>query len=170
MPRKRLPGKARYQNGRIKNTKEARRDEDDTPAGIVRRIIADAKRGAANPLLGSEIGILRLTKRLTDIHVAAGTELGELVGRYDAMKGLGSRHMKSPSYQTGFGLSLRADPNIEEVRKVEARYQGAMACMGRYAPYVISVVVYDRPSVTEEGRLYVRAGLDLLADYFGLSA
>ncbi len=165
MPRHRNTARSRYPSGQIKP------ERNETPPTLVRRIIDQAKRGCGDPLLGSELGRLRLNGVLTDRQVAAGKKFGELVGSYDRIKGIPSRHAKSPSWQVGAGRSTKRDTDQAVIDDVSRRFQTAFVLLanlgGAVRRAVFDVTVYDNPVTVEEQRALIR-GLDKLVELFGL--
>lgn len=162
MPRARST-RARYPGGKLK-------PELASPT-LVRRIIDQARRDASNPLLGSELGRLRLTGVLDDRQVAAGQRFGELVGQYDRIKGIPNRVPKSPAWERGAGKSTRADLDQRLIDQAISRYLSAYAALAaigrRVQGVVVNVTIYDdcAPSFDQP---YLVRGLNGLAAHFGL--
>jgi hypothetical protein len=185
MARTKIKNRARYASGKL-------RPETASPA-VIRSIIDQAKRGAADPLLRTEVGRLRLNDVLTDSQVAAATRFAKIVGAYDKAKGLPRRTTASPSYERGFGRSngggkddaevidflAATSGNVEQLAKVhppsrsviqaQKRYDAARDALmsSGYACYraVMSVAIYDEIVVSGD-HVPLRTGLDRLAEHF----
>ncbi|MCC7253823.1 hypothetical protein [Hyphomicrobium sp.] len=184
MSRPKSAARPRYPGGKLK-------PETASPA-VVRAIIDAAKRGAANPLLRSEIGRLRLKDVLTDRQVMAATRFAALAGSYDRLKGMPRRTVASPSYQAGYGgggeatredveiiEALGAGANIVELSRHSDRLRAVVRATKRYESArgvlrgvgidaersVCAVALYDE--VVVSGRwASLCAGLDALASHF----
>jgi hypothetical protein len=180
--------RARYPSGKLK--------PETAPPVQVRRIIDEAKRAARDPLLGFELGRLRLTDVLTDSQTAAGMRFAAIVGAYDRTKGLPRRTAKSPSLEIGFGSAVateREDDEIIEalrnnggdvaelaktsdivrvVLKASKRYGDALATLraaGKSAERVVFAVALDDDVVECTRHHDLRRGLTALADHFRLT-
>lgn len=168
------------------------RPETASPA-VIQSIIDQAKRGAANPLLRSEIGRLRLTDVLDNAQVMAATRFAAICGAYDRAKGLPRRTVASPSYQSGYGSRDEADreddailsglarnggnvldmaqhsPRLLATLRATERYELALAALlavgAKAASAVKDVAVYDEAVATERHH-YLRLGLNALIEHF----
>lgn len=166
LPRKRVQNRPRYPSGKLKP------EGGTLSPTMVRRMIDQVRRDAANPLLGSQLGLLRLSGVLTDREMSAGVKYAEVVGRYFRLKGLPSPSVKSPSYQRGFGLSLAADPDPEAIARAEKNYKSARAALERFGKATLnaveSVAVFDA-SLASTSHAALTSGLSMLAQHFGLT-
>lgn len=162
MPRKRVLDRPRYPSGKLK-------PEVAAPT-IVRRILNDAIRGAANPLLGSTLGRLRLSDQIDNDQLAAGTRFAEIVANWYRVQGMPSPFPKSATLQVGLGRSLSADAPADVIDAAGKAYRSAMKALegaGRGAQRaVVSVAVMDRTTLDLVG---MRAGLDALSAHFRLT-
>lgn len=188
----RIKSRERYHCGKLRPDLE--RQETASP-NMIRAIIDQAKRGAANPLLRTELGRLLLRDVLSGRQVMAGTRFAAVMGAYDRAKGLPRRSVASPSYQSGYGRSPQTDreddeiiealaggaavvdlakhsPRLKKVLKAERQYDGALDSLSslgyRVQKAVMAVAVYDEIIVSGE-YLDLRAGLDALANHFRLT-
>jgi hypothetical protein len=190
MSRTKTKDRTRYPCGKLKPSKV----ETASP-GIIREMIATARRQADNPLLRSEIGRLRLTDVLTDVQALAATRFAMLLGDYEQAKGYPRRSIASPSYEAGFGKGPGSDSEDDQILsgleanggdvralsehssrlkhllKVERRYVlaiNALRAAGRDAENaVLAVAVHDEVVVTEK-RVHLAKGLQALAVAFDL--
>lgn len=170
MPRRRTQGRERYPSGKLKPISAA---EFATPT-TVRRMLDQALKAASNPLLGSELGRLRLTGVLTDREMSAGLRYAEIVGRYHRIKGVPQPSVRSVAYEQGTarGRSLINDPDPETVVTISRNFDSARAVLARFGRSMISIVdsitVFEAPIVAGAyGAL--RCGLSALAAHFGLT-
>jgi hypothetical protein len=140
--RPRLAGD-RYPSGQLK---PVGKQPDGTPPAKIRRAVDLALHGAADPVLATPLGWLRLHNKLTDSQVAAGIAYAKLRGQADRALGLPRRSIASPSYEVGYGSrgsSAAPDANRKtnerwgELRK-ELRPQGVnlldYVCVLNHAP------------------------------------
>lgn len=187
MARPRKNDRPRYPGGKLK--------PETAPPAQVRRIIDEAKRVARDPLLGFELGRLRLTDAITDSQAAAGMRFAAIAGAYDRAKGMPRRTAKSPSYELGFGSgpSDREDEEIIEalrnnggnvaelaktsdvvraVLQATKRYDEALLALkacGKAVERTVMAIALD-DAVLECGRhADLRTGLTALAEHFRLT-
>lgn len=141
MPRKRAFGRPRYPGGKLKPIGE-------TSPTLIRRMIDQARRGAGNPLLGSELGRLCLNGVISDREFSAGVRYGVIVGRYHRLKGLPSPHLKSAAFMDGYGRTLADDPEAEIVAKAERQYLNARSVFLHFGRRVLNiaeaVIIHDQ--------------------------
>jgi hypothetical protein len=187
MSKTKLKDRSRYPCGKLK-------PETASPA-LIRRILTAAKRDASDPLLGSEIGRLRLNDVLDDTQAAAATRFASIVGTYDRVKGVPRRTAASPSYEIGFGGRggdhdahddeviaalaagvgvmdvARNSPRTKALLRAERRYTDAMASLrfaGRTAELAVLAVAVRDEMVVVGHHPDLAAGLQALAGSFGL--
>lgn len=187
MARPRKAG-ARYPSGKLK--------PETAPPAQVRRIIDEAKRRARDPLLGYELGRLRLNDVLTDSQTSAGLRFAALAGCYDRAKGLPRRTAKSPSYESGFasgGTSSQEDDEIIEalrnnggdvvelaktsdtvraILRAERRYNAAASALdgaGREAVRAVRALTLDDDTMPAIRHDALKRGLDALIAHFRLT-
>ena len=164
--RKRKAGE-RYPSGQIK--------PPGPPPAQIKRMVAMAARGAADVLLATQLGWLRLEHVITDAQASAGVSFATLVGQHDAVLGLQRRAASSPSYELGFaGVRSWNSPeaDAERVATLRRRYDAAVACLQEAGPRVEQVVravcTDDRVPDWVDRPLLLR-GLDALARHFGVT-
>jgi hypothetical protein len=119
-PRTGRPRKAaeRLPSGRLRTQTE----EGDVRAPTLWRRIKDgAVRGGAHPYAGTVLGRLSIFGCLSDAEVEAGFRLGEIVGRYERLRGLPHRSSASPAYEQGYGTA--PDPYASGDKDLIARYE-----------------------------------------------
>jgi len=83
----------------------------------LRRIIDHARLTANDPRLGSEIGRLTLTGKLSADEAATAIEIGDIYGAFDRFEGK-RRAARSPAYEVAFGRATH--PESEEFLKAHA--------------------------------------------------
>jgi hypothetical protein len=110
----------RYPSGQLK---PRNKQPDGTPPAKIRRAVDLALHGAADPLLATPLGWLRLHGKLTDSQVAAGVAYAKLRGQADRAMGLTRRSIASPSYEVGYG-SRGEDAPADANRKSGERFDG----------------------------------------------
>ena len=138
-------------------------------------MVAMAARGAADVLLATQLGWLRLEHVITDAQAAAGVSFATLVGQHDAVLGLSHRSARSPSYDWALPASApgaRRRPTLERVATLRRRHDAAVACLQESGPRVENVVravcIDDRVPDWVVRPLLLR-GLDALARHFGMT-
>lgn len=99
----------RYPSGKLK-TPATR------PGAEIRRIVDLARRKAADPILGTPIGWLRLQNELSDLMVRAAETYATQRRAYDAAQGMGGRSARSPD----LGASPRAGGGQSDTRDARA--------------------------------------------------
>lgn len=178
----------RYACGKMK-------PEVASPAEI-RRIVEQAKKGAADARLGTVIGRLMLESKITRDQMVAAEHYAELCARYDRLKGMPRRSAASPSYQAGLRVSgsgdaedemivaelLRNGGNVRMVAKKNARmraivrvvvaYDGAHGALkecGRRVFDLVQAAVLDDKPVESWLRPHLQRGLDALHAHFTLT-
>jgi len=125
----------RYPSGKLKPT--------GVPPAQIKRVVAMAARGAADVLLATQLGWLRLDGAITDAQAAAGVSFATLVGQHDAALGLPHRAARSPTYQLGFaGIRAGSSPeaDTERVAGLRRRHDAAVARLQECGPRVEQVV------------------------------
>lgn len=166
--RKRKTGD-RYPSGDLKRVVER-------PAALIKRMVALAQVSAADPLLATPLGWLRVQGVLNDRQVAAGTAFAALVGQHDRLLGLPRRSSQSPSYMRGFSGSRSTGSDASDpqrVASVRQRYDHAIAALrhadpsGRVVRVVSHVCVDDGAPSWPEQHILI-GGLDLLVTHFRL--
>lgn len=183
--------RARYACGKLKS-----KPEFASPA-MVRRILIEAKRGAADASLGSVLGQMRLLDQIDSRQMSAGMRYAELCASYDRMKGLPRRSAASPSYQEGLRRTgghdaedegivaelLRNGGDVRELAKRNARMRALvrvvishdaaqkalLACGERAWRLVREVAVYDN-AIAAWDRPHLVRGLQALLAHFDLTA
>jgi hypothetical protein len=167
MPRQREQGRERYPSGKLKP-----KPETTMSPTLIRRMVDQAKAQASNPLLGSELGQLRLGGIVSDREVAAGLRYAEIVANHHRLKGIPSPQTRGVEFQGGMGLSLISDPDPEVIERATKQYAAARAVLARFGSAVISAVetiaVFDRPIVSTS-QPALSSGLSALALHFGLT-
>ena len=145
------------------------------PPAQIKRMVAMAARGAADVLLATQLGWLRLEHVITDAQASAGVSFATLVGQHDAVLGLSHRSARSPSYELGFaGVRSWSAPEAdsERVATLRRRHDAAVACLQEAGPRVENVVrtvcIDDRVPDWVDRPLLLR-GLDALARHFGVT-
>lgn len=143
------------------------------PPAQIKRVVAMAARGAADVLLATQLGWLRLDGAITDAQAAAGVSFASLVGQHDAALGLPHRAARSPTYQLGFaGIRAGSSPDAEaeRVATLRRRHDAAVArlqeCGPRVERVVRAVCIDDRVPDWSDRPLLI-LGLDALVRYFG---
>lgn len=112
MARPRLKSRERYTSGRAKPGQ----GEYASPTHV-RRMLDAAKAQAGNPLIGSELGRLRLAGVINDRQFDTGRRLAELARWFDALHGAPRNSPASPSYAAGSGRSLHAEDEVKNARR-----------------------------------------------------
>jgi hypothetical protein len=164
---------ARYPSGKLK--------PDDPPAAV-KRMIELARAGAADQLLATQLGWLRVNGVLDDRQVAAAMKFAAVVGQHDRAHGLPRRTTPAMSYQRGFGgfgvgrpqfNPDSPDYDAERIVAVIGRYREVTDVLDRLDPsgrmhrVIVAVAVDDRAPQWSEREALV-AGLDALASHFRL--
>lgn len=142
MARPRLKYRERYASGRAK----PEQTEFASPTHL-RRMLDAAKAQAGNPLIGSELGRLRLNGVINDRQFDAGRRLAELTGWFDAMHGAPRNSPQSPSYASGMGKALRQEDEARTARRMREylRVWEVLNDWGQVvAMAVTTVVIEDR--------------------------
>lgn len=121
-----LPGE-RYPSGQLKPA--GKRDTGPTPA-VIKKTFDKALRGGGDPLIGTSLGLLFMTGKITASDLAAGTALAKLWGRYDRAMGMPGRFTLSPDYGTARAISDREPPSDAAVVAVRDRFKKTMALLG----------------------------------------
>jgi len=119
-PRTGRPRRAaeRFSSGGLKQ----KPDETDARAPTLWRRIKDgAVRGGAHPYAGTVLGRLSIFGTLSDAEVETGFRVGEIVGRYERLRGLPPRSSASPAYEQGYGTA--PDPYTSGDKDLIARYE-----------------------------------------------
>lgn len=135
--RKRNAGE-RYPSGRLKKPLSR-------PGAEVRRIVDLARRKAADPILGTPIGWLRLQDELTDALVSAAEIYANQRRAYDAVQGMPVRSARSAD----LGATPRSSGNRRltdderAIRAYERTYEGLFARLG-YGVARQAIDVLDR--------------------------
>lgn len=188
--RPRIEARERYACGKAKSKPEVA-----SPA-MVRRIINEARRGAADPALGSVIGQLRLRDLIDTRQMSAGLRYAELCADYDRMKGIPRRSAASPSYQAGLRRTggndaedegivaelLRNGGDVRELAKKNARLRALVRIVTAHEAaqkallecgqpvwrLVREVAIYDR-TIDAWHRPQLIRGLDALMAHFDLT-
>lgn len=101
------------------------------PPALVRRIVDQARKGAADPLLGTEVGRLRLDQVISDKQLAAAVRYAEVCADYDRLKGLPKRSAASPSYQAGLRRGGGNDAEDEAIVRELLRNGGDLAAVAK---------------------------------------
>jgi hypothetical protein len=155
----------RYPSGRLKQV------EGLAPATI-KRMVAMAQVGAADPLLATQLGWLRLMKIVTDRQAAAGVMWASLSGQNDRARGLPRRTTASPSYERGFvgnGAVGGADFEQAKIDRIRTRFNAAHAVLikqGLTATRAVNAVCVDDRCLDWDRHEHFENGLDALADHF----
>jgi hypothetical protein len=162
LPRKKIQDRPRYPSGKLK-------PEFAAPT-IVRRILNEALRSAANPLLGSTLGRFRLVDKIDNDQLSAGMRFAEIVANWHRVQGLPPPFPKGATLQIGLGKSLSGDTPEHVIDAAGKAYKTAMKALeggGRSAQRaVVSVAILDRSTLD---LVSLRAGLDLLKAHFHLT-
>lgn len=190
MGRTAVVGRDRWPNGRLK--------PETAPPALVKRIVDDAKRGAADPRLGSVLGHYRLTDVLSDREFSAGDLFAKIVAVHDRLKGLPKRSARSPSFEIGYGSSVYSDIadddaiaalamaggrkslaafdnlNVAAVLSAERRLRRAenavISAIGRAGLRLVSAVCVEDRRVLPTDHAALKSGLAAIADAFDLTA
>jgi hypothetical protein len=158
----------RYPSGRLKSIKGI------APASI-KRMVAMAQVGAADPLLATQLGWLQLMKITTPKQTAAGVIYAGLVGQHDRVMGFPRRSTASPSYEQGFvGSGAQGGPEFEAayIAKVRERFDSAHRVLigkGITASRTVHAVCVENRSLDWDSHEHFENGLDALADHFRLN-
>jgi hypothetical protein len=163
----------RYPSGKLK--------PEDPPAAV-RRMLDLARAGAADQLLATQLGWLRVNGLLDDRQVAAGMRFAAIVGQHDRVHGLPRRATPALSYQRGFGGfgGGRAEFNpdspdydAEKIVAIIGRYEEVVDVLrgldpsGKTHRLIVAVAVEDQAPEWSD-RAALARGLDALARYFKL--
>lgn len=97
---------------------------DMSPATI-RRIMTEAKRGAANPRLGSQLGRLYLHGQITEIEFRAGVRFAELRRRWRFIQGI--RQPGAQSAKLGQVIGMPPDVDSERAEAVSLAEEASRA-------------------------------------------
>jgi hypothetical protein len=167
--RPRIPGD-RYPSGQLKPRSK---QPDGTPPAKIRRAVDLALHGAADPLLATPLGWLRLHGKLTDSQVAAGVAYAKLRGQADRAMGLTRRSIASPSYEVGYGSrgpDAPADANMKSGERWVSLRQAIFDAKIRPAAHIIDLldhvcVLGHAPALWDQPRF--RAALDICCAFFG---
>lgn len=160
--RPRVADRPRYPSGKLK--------PEVAPPTVIRRLINEALRGAANPLFGSQLGRYRLANKIDNHQLSAGMHFAEIVANWHRVQGLPAPFPKSATLQHGLGKSLSADAPAHVIEAVGDAYRAAMKALeqtGRPAQRaVVAVAILDRDTLDLFG---LKAGLDALATHLRLT-
>lgn len=157
----------RYPSGKLK-------PESPAPTQI-KRMVAMAQIGAADPLLSTQLGWLRLMKIITDKQTAAGTMYAALAGQNDRAVGFPRRTTASPSYERGFIGSASVGGEEFEQAKIDAikdRFKAAhevLVRQGITAARTVNTVCVDNKTLDWDRHEHFENGLDALAEHFRLN-
>lgn len=139
--RPRNPG-ARYPSGKLKPAEA----QPGTPPAKIRRAVDLALAGAADPMLATAVGWLRLHAILTDTQVAGAQAYAKLQGQYDGAIGLPRRSAASPAYGSGFSSGNGREPDDRTVATIKRRYtelREVVRCSGPKAPGMMERVCIE---------------------------
>lgn len=161
----------RYPSGQLK---PRNKQPDGTPPAKIRRAVDLALHGAADPLLATPLGWLRLHGKLTDSQVAAGVAYAKLRGQADRAMGLTRRSIASPSYEVGYG-SRGEDAPTDANRKSGERYTALRAdiCHAQQSVNATETIdMLDYVCVLGHAPAYwdqpmLRRALDICCAFFG---
>ncbi len=159
----------RYPSGQLKPKSK---QPDGTPPAKIRRMIDMAAHGAADPLLGTPLGWLRMHGKLTDSQTAAGVAYAKLRGQADRAMGLSRRSTASPSYEVGYG-SRGEDAPTDANKKSRERWDGLRAgLVGIGSTMMARIDVLDRVCVLNHAAAQwdvpdLRSGLNICCAFFG---
>ena len=117
----------RYPSGKLKAGEK--RDTGPSPA-VVKRTFERALRGGADAMVGTSLGLLLMTGKVTAPEFAAGQALGRLWGRYDRAMGMPGRFTLSPDYGTARAISDKGEMSDAAVAAVRDRFRNTMALLG----------------------------------------
>lgn len=100
-----------------------------------------ARRQLIDPRIATELGRLNLFGEMTNAQTVAGQRIGNIYGRYEALKGL-PRSAKSPSYMVGSsGFELLDDAALAKLKKDIADATEAFDTLRREIPHSLRAVV-----------------------------
>ena len=146
---------------------ERNRDVGGPPAQV-KRLFDQALRKAADPRMGTVIGLLYLQQRLTARQFATGEAYAKLRGRFDKATMVPRRTMQSPSYGDATSRAGSAPPLDEEAYvALVQRHTALLVLAGRRYP-VLERACIDDSYVAEDEMRILRAGLDSLVDFLGI--
>jgi hypothetical protein len=112
-----------------KRGRPSRRLLDEQAGSLLwQRLIENASEVGLDPRITSQIGRLRIQKRLTDTQAAAADLVGRIYGRYERLHGK-RRSCCSPSYEFSTGASRDRSEEPEWVAQVEADYRRLRDCI-----------------------------------------
>ena len=140
--RKRQSGE-RYPSGKLKPAEQ----QPGTPPAKIRRVVDLALRNAADPMLATAVGWLRLHMILTDTQTAAALAYAKLQGQYDSAIGLPRRSAASPAYGSGFSGGSSQDPDEKAVGAVKRRYAALREVVQASGPKSIGLM--DRTCIED---------------------
>jgi hypothetical protein len=139
--RKRKDGD-RYPSGKLKPAEA----QPGTPPAKIRRAVDLALAGAADPMLATAVGWLRLHAILTDTQVAGAQAYAKLQGQYDSAIGLPRRSAASPAYGSGFSSGSNREPDDRMIATVKRRYaelRDVVRCSGPKATGIMERVCIE---------------------------
>lgn len=139
---------------------------------LIRRMVDQAKAKASNPLLGSQLGQLRLTNVIGNSEMAAGVLYGEVVRRYWHLKGVPSPSPHAQSYEGRVGTNLAEEPDDDAVIHATKQYEAVRAILGRIGSMAIravdAVILFD-VFISPTSHSALCSGLQSLVTHFGLT-
>jgi hypothetical protein len=153
-----------------------RKPSDAIAPAIWQRILTEAKAGAADPKLATELGRLSLHGLLTASQTSAGFKVAEIYGRFERWHGL-ARNAASPSYQMGSAASGSSLMSEDERTEAAERAQVAFLRLQEEIPAypigsreLLEMLCVDDRAVLPVQLDHVKAMLDHLVRYFGVRA
>lgn len=133
--RKRQSGD-RYPSGKLKPAEK----QPGTPPAKIRRAVDLALAGAADPMLATAVGWLRLHTILTDTQVAAAFAYAKQQGQYDSVMGMPRRSAASPAYGSGYGGDNGDEPTPEAIKTAKRRYEALRAILRDAGPKATGIM------------------------------
>lgn len=133
----------RYPSGKLKPAEK----QPGTPPAKIRRIVDLAMNAAADPMLATAVGWLRLHRVLTDTQTAAALAYAKLQGQYDSAMGIPRRSVASPSYGAGFGRDNGREQDEKALASLKRKYTALREVVKNSGPRSLGIM--DRTCVED---------------------
>lgn len=165
-----------YPSGKISNPEPA---EDPTVVAIWPRTREAARLLVLDPRMGSQLGRLYVTGRVTQAEYEAGDRWAGIVRDYKQRSGLEPGYPRPGAVEVGRGRSVEPDPfhprSEERARRAASKYDNAFVAVtgisdGIYVMRALSDLVIRDEALTTERVVMAKRGLHALALHFGLTA